>query len=519
MIKLTKKKIVVGVIIILAVGLISQAIFGRDTKPLFEVIEAKRADLTYEVSVTGKVEPSESIDLAFEKSGKVAAVYARVGDKVAAGKILASLNNSELAAQLKQSQAALAQARAKLAELERGTRAEDLAVKQAELDKAQSDLESDYDDALTVLLAAFNDADEAVRVNFYDLFSVTGPTTYDLTYLCDSSVEYPAVSKREDSEIKLNQWNSELKSLNLSTGNLQLEQAVTQAKLYVVGFLSLSNAVGATLNTGSTCSLNASLQETYRANHNLAQANLLAAQTSLNSWQQTIAAGKLTVQKITSELALKTAGTPSEQIEAQKAAVVAAEANVLQYSSQISKGLIVAPISGTVTEQGAKVGQIVSANTILISLISDNQYEIEAFVPEADIAHIKIGNTAYTTLDAYSSDVQFGAKVVTINPAETVIDSVSTYKVTLAFDETDDRIKSGMTANLDILAELRLDVIVVPQRAVYTRDGSKFLKILKPDKVTAEEVPVKVGLRGSDGNIEILEGIEAGAEVVISVKD
>lgn len=202
-------------------------------------------------------------------------------------------------------------------------------------------------------------------------------------------------------------------------------------------------------------------------------------------------------------------------ILSQQAQIKQAEANVENYQAQIAKTIIRAPISGTVTKQDAKVGEIVSANTPLVFLISTSQFEIEANIPEADIAKVKLGNAAKVTLDAYGSDVSFDVKVVAIDPAETIIDGVATYKTTFQFIDIDkdERVKSGMTANIDISTEKRENVIVIPQRAVITKNGDKIVRVLNNE--TPKEVKVKTGLRGSDGNIEIIEGVSEGDKVII----
>jgi HlyD family secretion protein len=150
--------------------------------------------------------------------------------------------------------------------------------------------------------------------------------------------------------------------------------------------------------------------------------------------------------------------------------------------------------------------------------MSDVKFEIEANIPEADIAKIKISNPAKITLDAYGSNVFFEAKVVKIDPAETIIEGVATYKTTLQFSGNDERVKSGMTANIDILTAKAENVIAIPQRAVAQKEnGDKIVKILKDDGVV-EERKVTTGLKGSDGNIEITEGIQEGEKIITSQK-
>ncbi len=192
-----------------------------------------------------------------------------------------------------------------------------------------------------------------------------------------------------------------------------------------------------------------------------------------------------------------------------------AEATAQLTQIQINKNILRSPISGVLTKQDAKVGQIVSANTPIASVISQNKFEIEANIAEADIAKVKIGDSAQITLDAYGNDVVFEAKTVSIDPAETIIEGVATYKTKFQFIKEDDRVKSGMTANIAILTDKRENTIVIPQRAVITRDGNKFV-LVDTGAAQPEERQIKTGLRGSDGNIEILEGINEGEKIVAS---
>ena len=84
-----------------------------------------------------------------------------------------------------------------------------------------------------------------------------------------------------------------------------------------------------------------------------------------------------------------------------------------------------------------------------------------------------------------------------------------------------------MTANLDIMTDQRKNVIVIPQRAVLANNSDRTVRILvmepnpkdASDQVeTLKEVPVSVGIKGIDGNVEILEGLKEGDKVVTAIK-
>ncbi|MBU3935863.1 efflux RND transporter periplasmic adaptor subunit, partial [Patescibacteria group bacterium] len=253
---------------------------------------------------------------------------------------------------------------------------------------------------------------------------------------------------------------------------------------------------------------------------------IFTAGASITTAQNTLATKK-------DELQITKSGYTPEQLAAQEAKVKQAEANaasqeaqikyaeanVQNYQAQISKTTIHSPIVGIVTLVNTKLGEIVAANSNIIKIISEAKYQIEANVPEVDIADIKINDAAKVTLDAYSSDTEFGVKVILIDPAETIIDNVPTYKVTFEFSEENELIKPGMTADLDILTNKKASVISVPQRAILKKDNKKIVRILNTDGIDFKETEVKTGLRGSNGNIEILSGVNEGDKIVISIKN
>ena len=144
--------------------------------------------------------------------------------------------------------------------------------------------------------------------------------------------------------------------------------------------------------------------------------------------------------------------------------------------------------------------------------MSIGRYEMEAFVPEADIAKVKVGNKANVTLDAYGSDNFFPAEVYQIDPAETVIEGVATYRVRLRFIQEDIRIKSGMTANIDLITKEVSQVIAIPARVVVSFAGEKTVKVLVDNKPI--ERKVILGVKGSDGMVEVLSGLKVGESVI-----
>jgi len=103
--------------------------------------------------------------------------------------------------------------------------------------------------------------------------------------------------------------------------------------------------------------------------------------------------------------------------------------------AQLNKTVLFSPMTGLVTKVDFEIGEIVSPNTPVIHMIFDNQYKIEVNVPEVEIAKIQPRNQATVTLDAYGESIDFNATVALIDPSETIIDGVPTYKTTLFFTQ------------------------------------------------------------------------------------
>jgi len=149
-------------------------------------------------------------------------------------------------------------------------------------------------------------------------------------------------------------------------------------------------------------------------------------------------------------------------------------------------------------------------------MIGLSTMQIEVDVPESDITKLAVGDQVAITLDAFSSDDKFLGTVTFIDPAATNIDGVVYYTTKVSFNEKDDRIKSGMTADLTISTDSKEGVLVVPSRAVIYREGKKYVQTYQNSILN--EVEVTTGLRGDGGLTEIIGGLEEGIDVVTFIK-
>ena len=141
---------------------------------------------------------------------------------------------------------------------------------------------------------------------------------------------------------------------------------------------------------------------------------------------------------------------------------------------------------------------------------------------------------AQITLDALGQDRIFSAEVTAIDPAQTVISDVVYYKVTLQIegkyrqDKTVDmvvsaddlkEIRPGMTANVTISTAYKEGALMIPERAIIERGGVKYVRVITDlKKGLFEEREVKTGLRGGDAQIEIIDGLHDGDQIITFLK-
>ena len=212
-------------------------------------------------------------------------------------------------------------------------------------------------------------------------------------------------------------------------------------------------------------------------------------------------------------LKLEQAGATEEDIQAQEASVKSAEADILNAKALLSKTLVVAPFAGVITKMDAKVGQIATPNVSMISMMSVGTFQIESFVPEVNISQIKLGDEAEVTLDAYGAETIFRAKVILIDPAETIRNGVSTYKAKLQFEDKDDHIKSGMTANVSVVIFKKPNAIIIPEGVIYEKAGKKFVQVWKDKKSSEKEITI--GNVSTLGQAEVLSGLSPDEQVIL----
>lgn len=312
---------------------------------------------------------------------------------------------------------------------------------------------------------------------------------------------------REQLEVKPNINPTTTETVYIDTERTNIDTAKTAITTAVQAISSAKLTAEAALNTDE------SAVSAAQAALDKANANLVSVKST---WESKVsdAGGLLDIAE--AELALKTSKAREEDISLYEAQVKQAMASLELIQQTLKDSMLIAPVDGFITDIKAEVGEVATVAGPVLSMMGSDQYQIESYISELDIADLKIGDPTEITFDAFGSDQMFKGEIITVNPYETVIDGDIFYKVTVKFKTFDKKIRPGMTADIAVIMDSKKDVLVVPSRYIGEEGKEKYVKVMtggSGDKIESERVKITTGLEGVDMT-EIVSGLTEGQKIV-----
>jgi len=209
---------------------------------------------------------------------------------------------------------------------------------------------------------------------------------------------------------------------------------------------------------------------------------------------------------------------------------------------------VVAPMDGIVLTKNVEIGESIvsgvssfNAGTILFSVADTSRMIVKAGVNEVDIGKIRVDLPVRVTLDAYPK-VVFNGRIDRIAPAVRVDEKVRVFDIEIRLDSQGKELRSGMTANIEVIGEKKSRVLTVPVESIFQRDDKEVVYVKKaldpklleaktkekkangPDGKPKEEKDawkqffdrrtVVTGL-ADNARVEIVSGLKAGEEVAL----
>ena len=256
---------------------------------------------------------------------------------------------------------------------------------------------------------------------------------------------------------------------------------------------------------------------------------------------------------------LKETSARVDETKIKEANIMAAEAQVKRARAelkmaqiQLNRSVVRAPISGIVIEKNVEAGQTVAASLqspLLVTIAYLTKMKVDAWVDEADIGNVRVGQDVQFQVDSYPNRIFKGA-VVRIYPSPQIQNNVVTYDTEIHVVNEDLDLKPGMTANVTIILARKNDVLILPHTAlrIQRRDIRKvYLEIgeghrTERRRTSLEERAVRARKRFLEGkgrvwvyrngkpervhirfeatdakNMEIVDGLGEGDKVVVGI--
>jgi len=464
-----------------------------------EKYTVSRGDVVKTVTGTGQIRSKSSAVLRFKVAGIVDSLMVDVGDIVNKGQVLARLDNQDLQKKLVASEAEVNTA--KVAVFNAEAEIEDTLIKN------KQDANDLYVDAPVSLLEILNNVRKvhATLSSFYDsnnkLLSSIKSSIPNQQYIINAD------NLKPEADTALSKINGYLGSYSSVIDPEKLDSDLKEVTIPLARMqsaVSLLNLTTQEIKTGLTVS--ADTLEGYKSSLTTAQSNMNLALTSEVELRRDL--GNILVNN---QLKLNSA---EADLRVKMANLETAQASYAVSLQNFRDLVIYSPINGVVATRSKEIGELVNTSDQVYFIIGSGDKEVVANIPEIDIGQIKVGDLVYATLDALDIGEVFLAEVTSIDPDQTTIDGVVYYKTRIEFQSLDERFKSGMSVNLDIVVNHKKDVLAVPRRAVQRVNGVEVVKVYQGEEIVEKEV--EVGLRG-DKMIEIISGLSEGELLVIGV--
>jgi len=292
----------------------------------------------------------------------------------------------------------------------------------------------------------------------------------------------------------------------------------------------------------------------YQALMHQAQGDLKSAQASLELAAATAdRKKKLVAQKTAAQADLDSALAALHQAEA---LVQIKQANLERAQADLDHCTIYAPIDGIVISRSVDVGQTVAASMnapVLFTIANDlHNMQIDANVAEGDVGTVEVGQNVDFSVDAYPYRI-FHGKVTQVRNAPLNVQNVVTYDAVISVNNSDLKLKPGMTANVSINIAQRDGILKIPNSALrfrlpedrkkaerstakaatpaapsqkeggsngtaqpQQRGGSKMTRtvyVLEGEAQKPISVQIKVGI-GDGISTEVIEGLKEGQNVI-----
>jgi HlyD family secretion protein len=472
--------IIAIVVVIAALGGV-RAAKGRNKAIPVEMEEAKRGELKLTVSATetGTVKAKTEVLVIPRVSGKLVRLLVEEGDRVSKGQVIARLDDEEVAARVRQTEATLASA------LSRSESAREASEAQPQLTEA-----------------AIAQAEAALKAAEYNLAYVKRGARQEEIAAAEARVnEAQATAQEAEKDLE------RVKALYDKgwTSGAEVDAAQRQHDV------AESQLESAKQNYDLTRDM-VTPEEQAKAESQVAQAEAAWEQAKANAVQ-------CKLRKRDYDSALASARELRSGLDAMR--------------TQQAYYTVRAPVGGVVSRLNVKEGEFVVGGTSfglqaqqlsMMTIVDEESLWVEALISEADIPRVEIGQRVEVSCDAYPEKT-FTGVLTEVSPAA-IADkqNVRTFNSKVLLLDAKGFLKPGMSAEIEIVTDVKKGVLLVPTQAVMERfkenpetgKEDKTYEVYTVKGGKAKKVEISVGDKNWE-KTEVVKGLKAGDTVVATV--
>jgi RND family efflux transporter MFP subunit len=203
-----------------------------------------------------------------------------------------------------------------------------------------------------------------------------------------------------------------------------------------------------------------------------------------------------------------------EERASQKLSTQVAAAKTSTVAAQFVSSRVIAPFAGRVTRLDARLGETVAPGSVVARIQEGNEFIIRAKVSETEVAKLREGLTATITFEALG-DQEFLGTLESLSASALQNQDVVTYEALFIFSVADERLRDGMTADIEVITAEKKNTLTLPSRALKKSSNVYTAEKYGGEKEEPQTVTVETGLEGDDGTVEIKSGLMEGERVVV----
>lgn len=232
-----------------------------------------------------------------------------------------------------------------------------------------------------------------------------------------------------------NQVKQAQAKVNTAQASLNKIQSGSRAEDIAIASAAVDNDEKVYENAQNNCSR---VKELYDKGYDTKQ-NMEQAEAALTTAKDKLVSDKETLNKLKN-------GATEQEINAAQASVKEAQTSVESYQAQLDNGIIISPISGTVSASNVHEGEVVGAGVTLVTVVNNDSLYVDGYIPEDMLVEIKIGQEVIVKASNLP-DKRFKGEISVINP---VVNSNNKNVVRVTLKDGNDILKPGMVTEIGL---------------------------------------------------------------------